>query len=154
MNTEPGILVVEDDQNDVFFLKYAFENAGITHPIHVVEDGQQAIEFLEGRGKYGNREDYPLPCLVLLDLKLPVKMGLDVLRWIRQQPSLHTLLVVVLTSSKDPADVDEAYRLGARSFLVKPLSVGERDELAKAIKSYWLELNELPSALKKAEPVK
>jgi CheY-like chemotaxis protein len=154
MNNEPAILLVEDDQNDVFFLKYAFENAGIGLPIHVAEDGQYAIDYLAGDGKYSNRDEYPLPSLVLLDLKLPVKMGLDVLRWIRQQPALNTLLVVVLTSSKDPADVDEAYRLGARSFLVKPLSVAERDEMAKAIKTYWLELNEPPSTCKKAEPVK
>ncbi len=136
------ILLVEDERNDVFFLEYAFQAAGISNPLQVVEDGQEAVNYLAGSGKYANRAHYPLPCLVLLDLKLPVKMGLDILRWIRQQPSLQTLLVVVLSSSRDPHDIDDAYRLGARSYLVKPLSMSERLEIAKAIKYYWLGLNQ------------
>jgi CheY-like chemotaxis protein len=138
------ILLVEDDENDVFFLTYAFEAAGVINPVVVAKDGQEAINYLAGEGRYSDRSRYPLPGLVLLDLKLPVKTGLDVLRWIRQSGMRH-LLVIVLTSSKDPHDVDEAYRLGARSFLVKPLSISERLEMAKVIKRYWLELNQLPS---------
>jgi CheY-like chemotaxis protein len=138
------ILLVEDDPNDVFFLRHAFEGAGITNPLHVVEDGEKAIDYLAGVGCYADRHRFPFPCLILLDLKLPVRMGLDILRWIRQQPKLRTLLVVVLTSSADPRDIDEAYRLGARSFLVKPISMEKRLELAKAIKLYWLELNQGP----------
>jgi CheY-like chemotaxis protein len=138
------ILLVEDERNDVFFLEYAFQAAGITNPLQVVEDGQQAIDYLAGIGKFANRAQYPLPCLVLLDLKLPIKMGLEVLHWIRQQPPLQTLLVIVLSSSRDAFDIDEAYRLGARSYLVKPLSMSERLEFAKAIKYYWLGLNEFP----------
>lgn len=135
------ILLVEDDKNDVFFLRYTFEMAGISNPIQVVVDGQQAMDYLAGTGSYADRLRYPFPCLVLLDLKLPVKMGLDVLRWIRQRSELDTLLVVVLTSSSDLQDVNEAYRLGASSYLVKPLSVDKRLDLAKAIKLYWLEFN-------------
>ncbi|HVV00800.1 MAG TPA: response regulator [Verrucomicrobiae bacterium] len=144
-NEKQPILLIEDDPNDVFFLKYAFETAGISNPLAVVEDGQEAIDYLQGKGAYTDRAKHPFPYLLLLDLKLPVKMGLDVLRWIHEQPDLATLLVVVLTSSRDKKDVDEAYRLGARSFLVKPLSVDERLEIAKAIKKYWLELNQAPS---------
>jgi CheY-like chemotaxis protein len=143
MATNP-ILLVEDDENDVFFLRYAFEMAGITTPLHVSVDGKEAIDYLAGAGKYSDRETYPLPCLVLLDLKLPVRMGHEVLRWIQEQPALQTLLVVVLTSSADPRDVNDCYRLGARSFLVKPLSVDRRLDLARAIKMYWLELNQSP----------
>ncbi len=139
------ILHVEDDKNDVFFLKFAFEDAGIANPVQVVEDGQSAIDYLAGKGKYADRDRYPFPCLVLLDLKLPVKMGLDVLRWIQEQPQLRNLLVLVLTSSSDIRDIDEAYRLGARSYLVKPLSVDKRLELAQLLKRYWLELNQPPS---------
>lgn len=139
------ILVVEDERNDVFFLEYAFQEAGIKNPLHAVADGQDAIDYLAGIGKYANRLRYPFPCLVLLDLKLPLKTGFDVLRWIRQQPPLQTLVVIVLSSSRERKDVDEAYRLGARSYLVKPLSMKERFEVAKAIKHYWLQLNELPS---------
>jgi len=139
------ILLVEDDENDVFFLTYAFESAGVMNPVAVAKDGQEAIEYLAGTGRYADRGRYPLPCLVLLDLKLPVKPGLEVLRWIRQQHHLQPLLVIVLTSSRDSNDVDEAYRLGARSFLVKPLSIHERLETAKIIKRYWLELNQFPT---------
>src|SRR6266403_4670680 len=128
------ILLVEDDENDIFFLKYAFEAAGIKNPTQVVHDGQQAVDFLSGVGVYSDRRQHPFPWLVLLDLKLPIKMGMDVLRWINQQPKFATLLVVVLTSSSDSRDIEEAYRYGARSFLVKPLSVEKRLELAKALK--------------------
>ena len=138
------ILLVEDDENDVFFLKYAFEQAEITNPIYVAADGHQAIQYLSGAGQYADRDRFPLPCLVLLDLKLPVCMGHDVLRWIQQQPVLPIQLVIVLTSSADPTDVESCYRLGARSFLVKPLSVDKRLEMARAIKLYWLEMNQFP----------
>jgi CheY-like chemotaxis protein len=138
------VLVVEDDDNDVFFLKYAFESAGISTPIQVVSDGQQAIEYLSGNGPYGDRQRYPLPCLILLDLKLPICMGHDVLRWIQQQQVLPIQMVIVLSSSADPTDIEQAYRLGARSFLVKPLSVDKRLEMARAIKMYWLDLNQFP----------
>jgi len=144
--TPRTVLLVEDDENDVFFLTYAFEAAGVVNPVIVARDGQEAIDYLAGAGGYADRRRFPFPCLVLLDLKLPVKTGLDVLGWIRQQPKLKSLLVIVLTSSKDIHDVDEAYRLGARSFLVKPLSIRERLETARVIKRYWLELNQLPSA--------
>lgn len=139
------ILLVEDDQNDVFFLQYAFETAGIGNPLQVVTDGQEAINYLAGAGKYRDRQRFPLPCLVLLDLKLPGKMGTEVLRWMRGQPHLANLLVVVLTSSSEVNDIDRAYECGAQSYLVKPLSLEKRLELAKAIKNYWLELNEFPS---------
>jgi|SRR3954467_3670022 len=148
--TSATILLVEDDPNDVFFLQYAFEQAGIKNPTRIVADGQEAIDYLSGAGKFTDRSQFPVPALVLLDLKLPVIMGLDVLRWIKEQPDLRTLLVVVMTSSKDPSDIYEAYHLGARSYLVKPLSVHDRLEIAKAIKLYWLGLNMLPNPIASA----
>src|SRR5882724_8639584 len=138
------ILIVEDERNDVFFLEYAFEGAGITNPLQIVEDGQEAIDYLSGARKYADRLRYPLPCLVLLDLKLPRKSGLDVLRWIQEHPAFQMMIVIVLSSSRNKSDVDEAYQLGARSYLVKPLTLGERLELARSIKYYWLTLNVLP----------
>ena len=143
--TQYPILLVEDDPNDVFFLQYAFESAGVANPAQVVEDGQQAIDYLAGTGHFVDRNKFPLPCLVLLDLKLPVKMGMEVLRWLRQQPGLQTIIVIVLTSSSNREDIDESYRLGVRSYVVKPLTVEARLELAKALKHYWLELSEMPS---------
>lgn len=139
------ILLVEDDPNDVFFFQYALKEAGVTNPIQSVADGQQAIDYISGKGKYWDRERFPFPWLVFLDLKLPVKMGLDVLRWVRAQPELQTLLVLVLTSSAQRSDVEEAYRLGARAYLVKPVSTEKRIEMARVIKLFWLELNEAPS---------
>lgn len=143
----PTILLVEDDPNDVFFLQYAFETVGIGNPLQVVQDGQKAIEYLDGTGCFADRAKFPLPILVLLDLKLPVKMGLEVLRWIETQPSLANLLVVILTSSSDTDDIEQAYRLGARSYLVKPVSLEKRVEMARMIKNYWLGLNKAPRLL-------
>src|SRR5581483_4834593 len=92
------ILQVEDDQNDVFFLQKAMKKAGVENPIQVACDGQQAIDYLQGAGKFADRLQFPLPCLMLLDLKLPHVMGLDVLKWIRQQPG-PALTVLMLTAS-------------------------------------------------------
>ncbi|HLH55300.1 MAG TPA: response regulator [Verrucomicrobiae bacterium] len=139
------ILLVEDDQNDVFFLQYAFETAGIKNPLHVVLDGQQAIHYLSGTGEFSDRRKFPIPAVVLLDLKLPVKMGLEVMRWIQSQPQLKHLLVIVLTSSADIGDVERAYALGARSYLVKPVSLEKRIEMVRVIKDYWLDLNCFPT---------
>lgn len=137
------ILQVEDDPNDVFLLQHALKQAGVANPIHVATDGQQAIDYLKGTGKFANRETFPLPCLVLLDLKLPHVMGFSVLKWIRQQPG-PALVVVMLTASGEDADVVTAYRLGANGFLVKPSQASKLVEMAKAIKDFWLTHNTLP----------
>src|SRR2546421_2007732 len=95
------ILQVEDDPNDVFFFQRAMKKAGVPNPTHVVSDGQQAIDYLQGAGKFADREQFPLPSLVLLDLKLPYVMGLEVLRWIRQQPGTPMVVVMLTASSED-----------------------------------------------------
>ena len=138
------ILSVEDDPNDVFFLQHAFESAKIGIALQVVPDVEEAIRYLAAEGKYARRDLFPLPYLTLLDLKLPGREGLELLHWLQTQPELRTLLVIVLTSSRDPRDVTEAYGLGARSYLVKPISVNTRLEMVKALKSYWLDFNQLP----------
>jgi len=121
MNDNAGtILLVEDDQNDVFFIQYAFEVANITNPLQIVGDGQQAIDYLRGAGKYADRSRFAFPSLVLLDLKLPYVHGFEVLRWTRQQPSLNEVSVVVLASSPEERDLQKARELGAKSYLVKP----------------------------------
>src|SRR5690348_8539240 len=109
------ILQVEDDPNDVFLFQHAITKAGVANPVQVATDGQQAINYLQGTGKFADREKYPFPCLVLLDLKLPYVMGLDVLKWIRQQPCA-ALTVLMLTASGEEADVVASYRLGANGF--------------------------------------
>src|ERR1700733_13513141 len=107
------ILLVEDEVNDVFFMKHAFMEIGLDNPMQVATDGREAINYLSGVDKYADRERFPLPCLVLLDLKLPRVMGLEVLKWIREQPELETLIVIILSSSQLMPDIEWAYRLGA-----------------------------------------
>jgi len=137
------ILQVEDDPNDVFFFQRAMKKGGVLNPIHVVSDGRQAINYLEGAGKFADRTQFPLPGLVLLDLKLPYVMGIEVLRWIRQQPGTP-IIVVVLTASGGDEDVATAYRLGANGFLVKPSEADKLDDMVKAIRDFWLIHNALP----------
>ncbi len=137
------ILLVEDDENDVFFMKRAMNQAGLTAPLQVASDGRQAIRYLGGTGEYCDRARFPLPCLVLLDLKLPHVMGLDVLKWMREQPELKTLVVLVFTSSKLQPDISKAYSLGANSYLVKPSAPEDLPEMIRMIKSYWLDVNQL-----------
>lgn len=135
------ILLVEDDANDVYFMKRAAREAGILDSLQVAQDGQEAMDYLGGLGEYADRERFPLPCLVLLDLKLPRVMGFEVLKWIRQQAALKSTSVIVLTSSDLKPDVDLAYRLGANSYLVKPSTLDKFKETIARIKQYWLELN-------------
>jgi CheY-like chemotaxis protein len=116
-----AILVVEDDENDAVFIRRTLSSSGIPNPRVFVQSGEEAINFLTGVGAYSNRETFPLPALVLLDLKLPMMDGFEVLKWIRAHPHFKDLRVVVLTGSNNIRDVNEAYRLGANTFLVKPL---------------------------------
>ena len=144
MKSDRSFLVAEDDENDVFFLQRAFQQAKIENPLHVVRDGQEAIDYLSGAGKFSDRNLYPLPHLFILDLKMPRKTGLDVLRWLHEQPELGCLPVLVLSSSAQRTDIDKAYELGANAFVVKPASLEKRVELAKLIGAFWLEFNEGP----------
>ena len=114
------ILLAEDDDNDVLLIQSAFKGAGILTPIYVVRDGDEVIAYLKGVGKYANRAEYPLPSVLLLDLKMPRKTGFEVLQWIRSERTLQTLRVIVLTGSTDLLDLNKAYQLGTNSFLVKP----------------------------------
>jgi CheY-like chemotaxis protein len=141
MHHDP-ILVVEDEPDAFTLLEHAFEKAGIVTPLQTVQDGDQAIAYLKGEGPYVDRLAHPVPQLVLLDLKLPRCSGLEVLEWIRVQPALRGLPVIILTSSKERSDVRRAYAAGANSYLVKPSSLTRLIELAAAFREYWLEHNE------------
>ena len=140
------ILLVEDDSNDVLLIQRAFAKAGLKDSLKLVRDGEQAIDYLSGRGAYANREKFPLPYLLLLDLKMPGTDGFEVLQWLRGEPDLRRLLVVVLTSSNLQADVDRAYELGANSYLVKPVEFDEMVHLIQRFEAYWSEINRTPSA--------
>ena len=119
---EPVILIAEDNEDDVFMLRRAFARIAVQAPVHVVSNGEQAIAYLKGVGTFANRQAYPLPDIVLLDLKMPRKNGFDVLQWWQEQPHLSAIRIVVLTSSEEVRDVTKAYKLGAASFLFKSLT--------------------------------
>jgi CheY-like chemotaxis protein len=138
------VLLVEDLDNDVVLMRRAWRLEGVKNPLHAVSDGRQALDYLAGAGEFSNRQQHPLPRLVLLDLKLPYVMGLDVLKWIRGQDILRTLPVLVLTTSALQQDIDQAYLLGANAFLVKPSGVAQLAELVRLIRDFWLGANYFP----------
>ena len=140
----PFVLIAEDVENDVLLLQRSFEQAGMAVATHVVGDGDECVAYLSGTGKYANRQEYPLPDLLLLDLKMPRRNGFDVLKWIREQPSLSALRVVVLTSSGRIRDINLAYDLGANSFLTKPLNLIDFTNTISVMLKYWLEQSRKP----------
>jgi CheY-like chemotaxis protein len=145
MNASPtNILLVEDDPNDAVLLERAFRRAGLLYPLNVVTDGDQAVDFLQGTGKFKDRIKYPLPDLMLLDLKLPRRSGHEVLKWLRSRPGLRRLPVVVLTSSSEPTDIVAAYDEGTNSYLVKPPNADLLSQMVLLLEKYWLSLNEGP----------
>jgi len=135
------ILIAEDNDSDLLLLRRALKFAGVLCNIHTVVDGEEAIAYLEGQGKYANRIEYPLPTLVLLDLKMPNKGGFEVLRWIRNHPTFSRLPVLVLTVSNQIADINRAYALGANSFINKSLDYQSTKDLVQSIRAFWLTLN-------------
>ena len=144
MSDQALFLLVEDSETDAILIRRAFVKGNIVNPLQVVTNGDQAIAYLKAEAPFSNRAEYPLPELVLLDLKLPGIDGFQVLRWIRQQPELKALRVVVLTSSDRIQDVNLAYQLGANSFLVKPVDFERFVEISQALKGYWLWLSKAP----------
>ena len=117
-----NILYAEDDPNDVVIFKMAFRRATLPHTVHFVEDGQAAIDWLAGKGKYSDRDKHPLPDILIVDLKMPRKTGFDVLEWVRSQKLFEKLPIVVLSSSDEPKDVKRAYALGATTYFTKSVA--------------------------------
>jgi CheY-like chemotaxis protein len=138
------VLLVDDNPDDVLLMRRAFKATSITAPLVVTTGGASAIEYLSGAGAYADRSAHPLPVLMLLDLKMPRVSGFEVLHWLRAQPALKRLPVVVLTSSNQEEDVNRAYDLGVNSYIVKPSGLKEIAEVASQIESYWLNLNQRP----------
>jgi len=128
------ILIVEDDPNDVLFLRRAFKRADVRQAIRVANDGQEAIDYLSGKGELSDRERYPLPCLVILDLKLRKKNGLEVLAWLRRQEQFVDLPVVMVTSSEENGDRDRAEHHHVEAYRVKPVSLDALVRLAREIR--------------------
>jgi CheY-like chemotaxis protein len=135
-STKAVILIAEDDENDVFLIKRAFHQAQFDNPLQVVPSGEEAIAYLKGDPPFADREKYPIPALVLLDLKMPRKNGFEVLAWLREHPEFNPLPVVVLTSSQESADINRAYALGANSYLVKPANFLSLVDMINRLKEY------------------
>jgi CheY-like chemotaxis protein len=144
LNVDNAILLVEDEPNDAFFFEHCLKRADIENPLRVVRDGVEALEYLQGAGRFADREQYPVPCLVLLDLKLPRATGFEVLEHMRDHPELRRLIVLVLTSSSSHQDIIRSYDLGANAYLVKPSDARELGDIVKTIKEFWLRHNHPP----------
>lgn len=140
------ILLVEDREDDVILIRKAFSKAGLMNPLYIVRDGEEAVAYLAGEGAFSNRNEYPLPEIILLDLKMPKLDGFEVLQWIRGQPGIRGLPVIVLTSSEEMKDVNRAYSLGANSFMVKPLDFENTAQLAKTLHHFWIMSAKLPES--------
>jgi CheY-like chemotaxis protein len=135
------VLLVEDNPDDVHFLKTACDGAGIPHRLSIVGDGDAAVDYLTGVTGYGDRRRHPLPDLIFLDIKLPRRNGHEVLEWIRSQPAFRNLPVIMLTGSDEPTDIERAYKLGVTSYLMKNADPEEFGAGVRVILKYWLELN-------------
>lgn len=144
MSEERSILLVEDNEDDVILIQRALRKGGITAPVHVARDGDEAVDFLSGAEQSQYTPAFALPNIVLLDLKLPKRNGFEVLQWIRSHQTLARLPVVVFTTSTQDSDLARAYGLGANSYLKKPATTGETTALLKAVGTYWLTYNERP----------
>jgi CheY-like chemotaxis protein len=137
-------LLVEDDGNDVLLVQRAFKRLNILNDFQVVRDGEEALAYLSGAGGFADRQAYPLPVIILLDLKLPKKSGLEVLEWVKSQEGLRRIPVIALTSSRETSDVNQAYDLGVSSYLVKPVTFTALVDLLTQIDVYWMLMNQGP----------
>lgn len=132
------VLYAEDESSDIFFLERAFKLAGVPHSLKSVPDGQAAIDYLSAVDPFADADLHPIPCLILLDINMPKKSGLEVLAWIRKQPWLKDLPVLMLTSSSHADDMEKARQYGADDYLVKPSNPTKLVELVKALHGRWL----------------
>ena len=132
----PVILLVDDNPHDVVLIRLAFRKVGIIDTIQLVKDGTEAMRYIRGEGQYTDRHQFPIPTLILLDLKMPQTSGFDVLSWIRQQQHLENVVVVVMSGSRDDGDIEKAYSLGANMYLAKPTKFEDLVKLMESLKNY------------------
>ena len=142
---EPVILLVEDSHFDVELLQHAFRKAGLSRPMQIVRDGVDAMSYLLGVGEYADRDQYPAPNILIIDLNMPRFNGLELLTWLRTQPEFGHLMVIVLTGQARIESINHAYHLGANSYLVKPVRHEELLDLILCFYRYWVIHNHLPS---------
>jgi CheY-like chemotaxis protein len=149
MNETQTILLVDDSEDDIFLVRSAFTKARLTNPIHEAHNGDEAIAYLLGEAPFSTRQQFPLPAIMLLDLNMPMRNGFQVLEWVRAQPGLKRLTVIILTASLREQDVDRAFDLGANAFLVKPTSIEGLASMGRCLRD-WMGCTHFPQL---AEPI-
>jgi len=133
-----SVMLVEDDENDVILVKHTFKKAQINNPLQIVTDGAEAVEYLKGKGKYEDRERWPLPELIVLDIKMPRLSGFEVLEWVKGNGGpLRRIPIVIVSGSDNPDDINRAYELGAKAYMVKPMDSRGVEHLFQSITHYW-----------------
>jgi CheY-like chemotaxis protein len=132
------ILIVEDDPNDTFLLKRAFQKTGISLPMHHCCDGAEAMEYLRGDGQYADRQKFPFPRVLITDLKMPRSNGFDLLEWLKNHPECNLIPKIVLSASADLGDVTKAYQLGANCYFQKPSEFDELCNIVELANRFWL----------------
>ena len=137
MSTIDLVLIAEDNPDDALLLRRAIDKAGIHARVKIVNDGEEMLLYLQGRGAYSDRASCPLPSLIILDLKMPRKTGLEVLQWINDNPDVAIVPTIVLSASNLEKDVRAAYNLGANTYFVKPSTFDELVETMRMVERYW-----------------
>ena len=138
------ILIADDDPEDRMLIKEALEESRLTNKIEFVENGEELLDYLQNKGKYTDKDKYPVPGLILLDLNMPKKDGREALKEIKGDPHLRVIPVIVLTTSKAEEDVLKTYDLGVSSFITKPVTFSALVDVMKTVSKYWFEIVELP----------
>lgn len=136
-NSNFAILLVEDDENDILLIRRALKKSHVDNPVYVARNGQEAIDYLSGQGKFSEREQFPFPQVVITDLKMPRLTGFDLLAWINEHPQFRVIPTIVLSSSKEELDVARSYGLGANTYMVKPADFEVLAQMTKLIRDYW-----------------
>ena len=143
-NGRPTLLIVEDSEDDIFFVQRIFQQIGARCDLQFARDGIEAIDYLSGKGRFSDRGAYPLPTVILMDLKMPRMNGFEVLEWMQKQPEIKLIPTVVVTSSTLQEDVTRAYRLGANAVMNKPVDKDSLTQMLKTFHVYWTDYVELP----------
>ncbi|MDB6095678.1 MAG: two-component system response regulator [Verrucomicrobia bacterium] len=138
------ILLVEDEESSAFFFQHVMTKLEMPQSLQVAQDGQEALDYLDGKGRFRDRITFPIPGLIVLDLKMPRVTGFEVLGWIRKQPELRKLIVIVMSTSASDSDINQAYELGANAYVVKPSGLDELAEVLRSIQHFWLAHNRGP----------
>jgi CheY-like chemotaxis protein len=138
------VLHIDDDENDLYLLKFAWQQAGLPHRLEAVRSGPEALAYLQRQGPFADMVRFPMPSLVLLDLRMPRMNGLEVLEWLRGQSQFQGLVVVALTASAYPDDIARACKLGANAYVQKPGSHDELVDFVRALQGFWFRFHEFP----------